>query len=64
MYHEGYGNNSLARDSLEMIPASDLERCSECSSCSVICRRGIDMKAQIKVAEELMVRRSGLVVEG
>ncbi len=64
MYHEGYGNDSLARDSLERIPASDLERCLECPSCSVICRRGIDMKAQIKVAQELMVRRSGLVVEG
>ena len=63
MYYEGYGNDSLARDSLEMITASDLERCSECPSCSVICRRGIDMKAQIKVAQELMVRRSGLVVE-
>jgi aryl-alcohol dehydrogenase-like predicted oxidoreductase len=63
MYHEGYGNDSLARDSLERIPAGDLERCLECPSCSVICRRGIDMKAQVKVAQELMVRRSGLVVE-
>jgi aryl-alcohol dehydrogenase-like predicted oxidoreductase len=63
MYYEGYGNDSLARDSLERIPAGDLERCLECPSCSVICRRGIDMKAQVKVAQELMVRRSGLVVE-
>jgi aryl-alcohol dehydrogenase-like predicted oxidoreductase len=64
MYHEGYGNDSLARDSLATISASDLERCSECSSCSVICRRGIDMKTQIKVAQELITRRPGLVVEG
>jgi aryl-alcohol dehydrogenase-like predicted oxidoreductase len=63
MYHEGYGNDSLARDSLEMITASDLERCSECPSCSIICRRGIDMKTQVKVVQELMVPRSGLVVE-
>jgi len=63
MYHEGYGNDSLARDSLQMITRNDMERCSECPSCSVICRRGIDMKAQVRVAQELMVRSSGLVVE-
>jgi len=61
MYHEGYGNDSLARDSLQGITRNDLERCSECPSCSVICRRGIDMKAQVKVAQELMVRRSGSI---
>ena len=64
MYHDGYENDSLVRDSLQMITRNDMERCSECSSCSVICRNGIDMKAQIKVAQELMVRNSGWVVEG
>jgi len=54
MYHEGYGDDSLARDSLEMIARSDLERCLECPSCSVVCRRGIDMKAQVKMAQELI----------
>jgi predicted aldo/keto reductase-like oxidoreductase len=54
MYHEGYENDSLARDSLEMITASDLERCSECPSCSVICRRGVDMKAQVKVVKQIL----------
>ncbi len=56
MYHKGYENDSLARDSLLRIARQDMERCSECPSCSVICRRGIDMKAQVKVAQELMAR--------
>ncbi len=62
MYHEGYGNDFLARDSLQMIARNDIERCSECPSCSVICRNGIDMKAQVKVAQELMVGRSESIV--
>ena len=63
MYHQGYENDSLVRDSLQMITENDMERCAECSSCSVICRNGIDMKAQVKVAQELMVRSPGLVVK-
>jgi aryl-alcohol dehydrogenase-like predicted oxidoreductase len=62
MYHEGYENDSLARDSLQRMTRQDLERCSECPSCSVICRRGIDMKAQIKVAQQLMVQSSESIV--
>jgi aryl-alcohol dehydrogenase-like predicted oxidoreductase len=62
MYHEGYENDSLARESLQMITRNDIERCSECPSCSVICRRGIDMKAQVKMAQELMVRSSKSIV--
>jgi len=75
MYHEGYENDSLVRDSLQRITRQDIQRCSECPSCSVICRRGIDMKAQIKMAQELMVRlpaagrefgadSSGLILKG
>ena len=58
MYHEGYENDSLARDSLQRITRNDIERCSECPSCSIICKRGIDMKAQIKIVQKLMVRNS------
>ncbi len=54
MYYDGYGNDSLARDSLQMITRNDLERCSECPSCSVICRRGLDMKAQMKMVEQIL----------
>jgi len=62
MYHEGYENASLVRESLQRITRQDIERCSECPSCSVICRRGLDMKAQIKVAQEIMVRGSEWIV--
>jgi hypothetical protein len=62
MYHEGYENDSLARESLLRIPRQDIERCSECPSCSIVCRRGLDMKAQIKMAQEFMVQSSERIV--
>jgi aryl-alcohol dehydrogenase-like predicted oxidoreductase len=62
MYHEGYENDSLARESFLRIPRQNIERCSECSSCSVVCRRGLDMKAQIKMAQEFMVWSSESIV--
>ena len=55
MYHDGYGNDSLARESLKDIPQQHLQRCSECSSCSVICRRGLDIKAQAKLAQRILL---------
>jgi aryl-alcohol dehydrogenase-like predicted oxidoreductase len=54
MYHDGYENNSLLRESLEMIAQQDFSRCSECPTCSVVCRRGLDMKAQIQLAQEIL----------
>jgi hypothetical protein len=54
MYHDGYENDSLLRESLQIITRQDIQRCSECSSCSVICRRGLDMKAQIQLAQEVL----------
>jgi aryl-alcohol dehydrogenase-like predicted oxidoreductase len=62
MYHQGYENDLLVRDSLQRMTQKDLERCSECPSCSVICRRGIDMKAQVKVAQQLMAQGSESIV--
>ena len=56
MYHEGYENDSLLKESLQMITKQDIQRCSECPSCSVICRRGLDVRAQIKMAQEFIVR--------
>jgi aryl-alcohol dehydrogenase-like predicted oxidoreductase len=64
MYHEGYQNDSLVRESLLKVTRQDIERCSECPSCSVVCRRGLDVKAQIKMAQELMVRGSESIVGG
>jgi aryl-alcohol dehydrogenase-like predicted oxidoreductase len=48
MYRDGYENDSLLRESLRMIAKKEIQHCSECSSCSVICRRGLDIQAQIK----------------
>ena len=53
MYHDGYENDSLLRESLEMITRQDIQRCSECPTCSVICRRGLDIKAQIQKIRSL-----------
>jgi aryl-alcohol dehydrogenase-like predicted oxidoreductase len=58
MYHEGYENDSLLRESLQGITSKDLQRCTECLSCSVVCRRGLDMKAQRRMIQELIVRSS------
>jgi aryl-alcohol dehydrogenase-like predicted oxidoreductase len=56
MYHDGYENHSLLRESSEMMANQDFLRCSECSTCSVVCRRGLDICAQVKRAQELIVR--------
>jgi len=56
MYHQGYENRSLTGESLQTIARQELQRCSDCSSCSVVCRRGLDMKAQMKIAQELIVQ--------
>jgi predicted aldo/keto reductase-like oxidoreductase len=49
MYHHGYENDSLVEESLRMVAKKEIQRCSECSSCSIICRRGLDIRAQIKL---------------
>ena len=49
MYHDGYRNNWLVDVVLEKTDEQrNFERCGECSSCSVICRRGLDIQKQIK----------------
>ncbi|OGP90560.1 MAG: hypothetical protein A2157_07105 [Deltaproteobacteria bacterium RBG_16_47_11] len=56
MYHDGYQNDRLVEEVLEQRQLrQNTKLCSECSSCSVICRRGLDMKAQIRMAEEVLV---------
>jgi hypothetical protein len=54
MYHEGYEDDSLARESLQRITREDVQRCLECSSCFVVCKRGLDMKAQIRLAKQIV----------
>jgi uncharacterized protein len=54
MYHDGYENESLLRESLQIAARQNIQRCSECPSCSVICRRGLDIQAQIKLAQHIL----------
>ena len=54
MYHDGYENDSLLRESSQMMAGQDIQRCFACPSCSVICKRGLDMKAQIQRAKQIL----------
>ena len=62
MYHDGYENDSLVRESLGGITKHHLQACTECSSCSVSCRRGLDIRAQVRLAQEFIVRSSESIV--
>jgi predicted aldo/keto reductase-like oxidoreductase len=54
MYHDGYENDSLVRESLQTIAKQNVQCCSECPSCSVVCSRGLDIKAQIKLVRHML----------
>jgi predicted aldo/keto reductase-like oxidoreductase len=58
MYHDGYMNDRLVEEALEKkVALQSIERCSECSSCSVICRRGLDIRSQIQLAKHIVLQR-------
>jgi predicted aldo/keto reductase-like oxidoreductase len=54
MYHDGYENDSLAKKSLQTVTLQDIQRCSECPSCSIVCRRGIDIWAQVQAVYHML----------
>jgi uncharacterized protein len=55
MYWHGYEDHRLAADALGETPGSLMtERCAECASCSVVCRRGVDIRAQIGIAHRMI----------
>ena len=55
MYHDGYQNDGLVEEVLEKTQLlQNIKLCSECPSCSVTCRRGLDMKAQIRLAQDIL----------
>ena len=54
MYHDGYGNDLLAKETVKgLLSQQILQRCSECSSCTAVCRRGLQIKEQIHFALNL-----------
>ena len=55
MYHDGYQNDGLVEEAMERTQLlQNIKLCSECPSCSVVCRRGLDMKAQIRQAKNIL----------
>jgi len=56
MYHDGYQNGGLVKEALGKSPIlRNIEQCSECSSCSIVCRRGVDIQAQIQMARRILL---------
>ena len=54
MYHDGYKNDRLAEEVLRTGDAlQKIKQCSECSSCAVTCRRGLNIHAQIKAVHQM-----------
>jgi len=55
MYHDGYEDDRLVKEALGgTMTLQNLQRCSDCPSCSVTCRRGLDIKAQIRLAQQIV----------
>ncbi len=54
MYHDGYENDSLVRESLQIITRQHIQRCSECPSCSIICRRRLDIREQMQSVRSIL----------
>jgi predicted aldo/keto reductase-like oxidoreductase len=55
MYYDGYQNDGLIEEALQKAKLlQNINLCSECPSCSVICRRGLDVKAQIRLAKQIL----------
>ena len=49
MYQDGYEDDRLSGEALrEALALQNIEACLGCESCSVICRRGLDIQAQIR----------------
>ena len=54
MYHDGYKNDKLAEEVLRTGDAlQKIKQCSECSSCAVICKRGLNIHAQMKAVHQM-----------
>jgi len=54
MYHDGYKNDMLAQEVVRTGDALEkMSQCSECSSCAITCRRGLNIKVQIEAAHHM-----------
>ncbi|MGB9628189.1 MAG: aldo/keto reductase [Thermodesulfobacteriota bacterium] len=57
MYHEGYDNVSLLKESLLLNPEPNIQYCLDCSSCSIRCRQGLDLRSKIQQVQWLIVQK-------
>jgi hypothetical protein len=56
MYRDGYESDGLVREASEQsMMLRNIERCSGCPSCSIVCRRGVDIQAQIQMAKQILL---------
>lgn len=56
MYHDGYEDDRLVRERLtETGLLHGALRCSECSSCAITCRRGLDIRARMEWVRRVLV---------
>jgi len=55
IYQDGYERNDLARETLAaVLPSPTVDPCADCSSCAIACRRGLDIKAQVRIARHTL----------
>lgn len=54
MYHDGYQSDELSKETIGgLLTAGNEVPCLDCPSCSITCRRGLDIKAQIEKARNI-----------
>jgi hypothetical protein len=59
MYHEGYENDRLAAEVLgNKVALQTAAPCFECQPCLAICRRGLDIQAQIRRTQQILGNES------
>jgi len=58
MYHEGYEQDRLIRQAVTERPLSQqIQACLDCSACSVVCSRGLDIKREMRTVQTLVLSR-------
>ena len=58
MYHEGYEQDRLIRQAVaEGALSQQIQACLDCSACSVVCSRGLDIKREMRSVQALVFSR-------
>jgi len=55
MYQDAYEDRGLAEEALAKgFALQDLNRCARCESCSATCKRGVNIQAQVRAAQQIL----------